>query len=422
MERSDLINIYQEAVRRNIIIENHNRKFKSLKEICELCGYPKPYPEQEKFFEFVLQDGVLELLGCRGVGKTVFTTIIASVYLIYNYDQSVIIFTQGRDRALQLCKEISFCLGKLGIKKVKDTGQSIRTNTKTGKEDSLFATTINSTSKRGQHPDKIFMDDPQTVDNISARDMERIHNNYQEILALCKNIVVIGQPIRSLDLYDTLRSKVKTYEVPWGRIPELDHDLDALRAAGMPEAKIAANYFLDISQDVTMPFQLIKHITDYPNQESVAFLDPSIKTGGDYTAITCATEWFAGMAFVGDMWQKSWDKCCDEILGLCISYRVKILIVETNVAGDVATTMLSDLLRPHGIKVVGRHTKTNKLARIMAAGAKAEKLFASKLSSPLYLGNIENFQDGVKHDDAPDSLASLLEYLNIITIKDDLWG
>ena len=74
-------------------------------------------------------------------------------------------------------------------------------------------------------------------------------------------------------------------EVPHGSIPELDHDLEAQRLAGVSEESIQASYFLKVISEHLSPLDKIKYIDRYPPGDSIAFIDPSFE-GGDYTALS----------------------------------------------------------------------------------------------------------------------------------------
>src|SRR5690606_37878310 len=107
-----------------------------------------------------------------------------------------------------------------------------------GKDHSVSSITVGTSSIRGRHPKRIIMDDPVTEEDVSEATRKRVQRVYNELNKLRSNILVVGQPVHKLDLYGTLRPLLKKMEVPHGAIPELDHDLDAQRLAGVSEESI----------------------------------------------------------------------------------------------------------------------------------------------------------------------------------------
>lgn len=70
-----------------------------------------------------------------------------------------------------------------------------------------------------------------------------------------------------------------------------------------------------------------------------------------------------------------------------------------------------------GLGVSGRNTTSEKHARIVNAGTFAENIHISKKSDKLYIDHVTKYEYGAKFDDAPDSLASLLEWIGLVRPK-----
>jgi hypothetical protein len=205
-------------------------------------------------------------------------------------------------------------------------------------------------------------------------------------------------------------------EVPYGSIPELDHDLEAQRLAGVDEKSIQASYFLKIVSDGQAPFEKINYLDRYPVGDSVAFLDPSHK-GRDTSALTIMRQHFQGVAVVGFAAHRAWNHWLDEIVPKLLKFGVKKLCVECNGLGDQPVIMLRQLLQGKGIGVVGIDSTDNKHARIMAAGAYAHLIHLSKESDRAYTDQVVQYEYDAKFDDAPDSLATCLKWLGLIRGK-----
>jgi hypothetical protein len=206
-------------------------------------------------------------------------------------------------------------------------------------------------------------------------------------------------------------------EVPHGTIPQLDHDLEAQRLAGVSEDSIQASYFLTIKNEGSTPFDKIKYIDKFPVGDSaVAFIDPSY-TGGDYTALTIMKAHFEGVAVIGFTYKKAWNHCLEEMIPHLLRCNVKRLAFETNNLGDQPVTMLQGMLSGAGIGVVGKVSTLQKHSKIMSAGSFAHLIHLSRESDKIYTDQVAQYEYKSKHDDAPDSLASCLEWIGLIRGK-----
>lgn len=286
-----------------------------------------------------------------------------------------------------------------------------------GKDHSASAVTIKTVTLRGRHPKRVVMDDPVTEDDVSPATRKQVQRVYNEVHKLCSNVLVIGQPAHKEDLYGKIRGIIKTMEVPHGTIPELDHDLEAQRLAGVDEASISASYFLKVLSEGIAPFDKIKYIDAWPTGgTSVAFIDPSNK-GKDLTAVSIIKQYMQGVVVVGFTWKKAWNHCLDDMLPLLVKYGVGRVAFETNSLGDQPIEMLGRLFGPHKIGVVGRWSSLEKHSKIMAAGSYAHLIHLSKQSSKTYIEGVTQYEYGYEPDDAPDSLASCLEWIGLIRGK-----
>ncbi len=226
---------------------------------------------------------------------------------------------------------------------------------------------------------------------------------------------MIGQPVHKFDLYESLRPLLTKMEVPHGSIPELDHDLLAQRMAGVDEASIQASYFLNVVSESSSPFEKIRTLDKFPSGGSaVAFMDPSF-TGGDYTAISIVKAFMEGVAVVGFAYKKAWNHCLEDIAVNLAKYGVKRLCFETNSLGDQPLEILRSVF--NNVGVVGKPSNTNKHSRIMSAGTYSHLIHLSLESNQHYRDQVIKYEYKAAHDDAPDSLASCLEWIGLIRGK-----
>lgn len=414
LSREDLLNLIRNPAK--YLEQKGSVVKKSFVEFCLDAGYPEPYPKQIEMANFGINENVARLLlGARGYGKTDYAVICRVAYKIYlDPKYTFLIMTKSKERNAAILNEILQACIKNGVAFEKMNSNFIRVLGHKGKDHSVSAVTVRTISLRGRHPDEIIMDDPVTEDDTSEATRTLIEKKYNELFKLCKNLFIIGQPAHKYDLYAKLRGLIKTMEVPHGTIPQLDHDLEAQRLAGVDEASISASYHLKILAEGATPFDNIKYVDYFPSQSSVAFIDPASE-GTDSTALSIITKQMEGIFVVGFKWRKAWNHCLDDIAPLLQKYQVGKLCFETNSLGEQPLDILRQVFGTTG--VVGRKSHTNKHARIMAAGAYAHMIHLSKESMKSYLDEVVQYEYGAKHDDAPDSMATGFEWIGLIRGK-----
>lgn len=387
-------------------------------EFCVEAGYPEPFAKQIEMAAFHSDETVTRLLlGARGYGKTDYITILSTAYQIYLNPEleTNLIITKSKERNASMLREIQAACMKNGVLFDRANATHLRARGLHGKDHSVSAVTIKTVTLRGRHPKRVVMDDPVTEDDVGEATRLHVERVYNEVMKLTQNVLIIGQPAHQNDLYGKLRGIIKTMEVPHGSIPQLDHDLVAQKLAGVSEASISASYFLKVLTEGTTPFDGVKYIEHMPSTASVAFIDPS--EGGDYTAVTILTGYMGGngVAVVGFVYKKAWHHTLDDLRKKFMQYNVQRVCFETNSTG----TQPLDLLRQSwpGMGVVGHRAVNNKHARIMAAGAMAEWIHLSRESDKTYIQHVTQYEYRSKYDDAPDSLASCLEWVGLVRGK-----
>lgn len=391
---------------------------KSFVEFCQTANYPLPYPKQVEMTQFGMNEMVPRLLlGARGYGKTDYVVILGVAYELYlnPLESTNLLMTKSRERNAAMLGEIYNACVLNGVTFEKNTATCLRVFGLHGKDHSVSAVTVKTVSLRGRHPKRVIMDDPVTEDDTSEATRLLVEKKWNEVNKLVSNVLIIGQPAHKFDLYAKLRPLLKTMEVPHGSIPELDHDLEAQRLAGVDESSIQASYFLKIIAEGTTPFDNVKYIDKFPTGDAVAFIDPSSE-GGDYTALSIIKAHMQGVAVVGFVFKKAWNHCLDELAAEMLKYNVKRIAFETNALGDMPIDILRSLpaFKEKGIGVVGRKSSTNKHARIMAAGTYAHMIHLSKESHKKYIDHVVQYEYTSKFDDAPDSLATGLIWIGLI--------
>jgi hypothetical protein len=389
---------------------------KTFEEFCQRAGYPIPYLKQLEMQQFGMEETAPRLLlGSRGYGKTDYVVILGVAWKIYNDRKwRVLLITKSDQKNAAILGEISKALLANGVALEKDSASAIRVNGLLGKDHSIASVSLGSASLRGRHPDQVIMDDPVTEEDVSEAVRKRAERVYNECMKLTQNVLVIGQPVHKFDLYEFLRgltNGIKKLEVAHGTIPELDHDIEAMRLAGVSEESISASYFLKVISESGNPMENVKYLDKFPPGSCVAFIDPSFE-GGDYTAMSVVKAHFDGVAVYGKVWKRAWFNLMDEFQAVVNEKGVQKLCFETNCLGEQPVLLLRDLLE--GVIVTGRRTTGNKHSRIMAAGAFAHLIHLCRDSDPKYTAQVVKYEFGAKNDDGPDSLASCLEWIGLI--------
>lgn len=392
---------------------------------CMAHGYPRPYPKQKQMALFVLANGPRLLLGSRGYGKTDYAVICAVAWdLLKNPAGTWLIVTKEKERGKDILCEIARLLTESGKQLVRNNSQLLTLSGHTGKDPNVAVLPLRSKSFRGRHPGHIICDDMITPDDVSKAERAKVEAVLAELMKLTQNVVLIGQPAHAKDIYAKMRKLdgVKKMEVPYGQIPQLDHNLEAQRAAGISEASIQASYFLKISESERMPFAQLEFANFFPSGTCAGFIDPSHE-GNDYTAFAMTARNFDQLVIAGFAWQKAWDDCLEEIVAAMKAFNCVCFAFETNGVGKHPLMVLKEA----GANVEGWKSTTNKHARIMNAAAYRQILKlctflppdlntpAFKEAQTAFNNMVVDYEYKAEHDDAPDALANLLMYIGVLT-------
>lgn len=152
----------------------------------------------------------------------------------------------------------------------------------------------------------------------------------------------------------------------------------------------------------------------------VGYYDPAFtEDSGDYSALTIGYE-SGGKIYIirGEVWRKQWDASRETIANLCRSLGVSLLGFEKNGAQIVAAKNLPTDIN---VRLVNNHK--NKHVRIQTyAKDNWHKIIFHSSISEAYLRQLISYSDIDKvHDDAPDSLAGLVELLTNRVQVTQLW-
>lgn len=272
----------------------------------------------------------------------------------------------------------------------------------------LLAMGIGS-SLTGKHFDFVFTDDIVNVeDRTSKAEREKTKLVYQELQNV-KNrggrIYNSGTPWHKDDCFTLMPNIVRYDCYQTGLITE--EELSELRQK-MTNSLFAANYEL-------------KHIADeevlFPNpvtnaepslaEQGIAHIDAAYG-GEDYTAFTIVKKQDGKYYVFGKLWHKHVDDCTDEIISLRAAFNAGKIYCETN--GDKG--YLAKALRQRGERVAPYPEKMNKFLKITSylKGEWQNVVFVAG-TDQAYIDQVVEYNENAEHDDAPDSLASMIRVL-----------
>lgn len=275
----------------------------------------------------------------------------------------------------------------------------------------------------GKHYDRIFTDDiVNKKDRVSRAERENTKLVYQELQNV-KNrggrIFSTGTPWHKDDCF-TLMPNIRKFDVyTTGLITEAQRE--ELKQS-MTRSLFAANYELRHIAEEDVIFD--SPVTGYePSavKQGDCHIDASYG-GEDYTAFTICrkgklqigTNEIDGSPiyderlkfFVyGRLWQKHIDDVEDEIIRIRKHFMAGRIACETN--GDKG--YLAKELRAKGERVISYHEDTNKYYKITTylKSVWRDVIFV-KGTDEEYINQICDFNENAEHDDAPDSLASIV--------------
>jgi len=304
--------------------------------------------------------------------------------------------------------ELAYALWNIELKLVKDSVFEIDTNIKQStKGGSQLIGTGSKSSLTGKHSDIIITDDIINLDDrISKAHREKTKMVYQELQNI-KNrggrIINTGTPWHKEDAFTLMPNKHVFDCYSTGLIS--DAELQEIRDS-MSSSLFAANYELKHIADKDAMFTNCK-IDDGSNTEKiyngVCHIDASYG-GGDGTAFTiikeCKEE---NIIYVyGELKQNHVDDVLDGLEAKREFYKAGTLYNETNGDKGYLNKAIQSPKKPY-------HEKMNKYIKI-STHLKGEwyRIVFIKGTCKDYINQILDYTENSSHDDAPDSLASLI--------------
>lgn len=266
-----------------------------------------------------------------------------------------------------------------------------------------------SGSLTGKHFDIIFTDDIVNVqDRISKAERDHTKIIYQELQNI-KNrggrIFNTGTPWHKEDCFCLMPPAQRFDCYQTGLISK-----DALRSIrdSMTASLFAANYELrHIASDDVIFCDPVTGADPALAQQGICHIDAAYG-GEDYTAFTICNKKGGNYYVFGKLWRKNVDDCTTEIIKYRKALNAGGIYCEDN--GDKG--YLARDLRQKGERCATYHESMNKFVKITSY-LKAEwkhVVFVAGTDQE-YINQICDYTETAEHDDAPDSLASIVRKL-----------
>lgn len=265
-------------------------------------------------------------------------------------------------------------------------------------------------SLTGKHFDRVFTDDIVNVlDRVSKAERERTKLIYQELQNI-KNrggrIFNTGTPWHEEDAFSIMPEPIKfdCYQTGLISPQELAEIKDSMLAS-----LFAANYELRhiASEKVIFPDPRTGGDPRNVQQSNYCHIDAAYG-GEDYTAFTICRKADGVYWVFGKLWHKHVDQCEDEIIELRRRFNAGKIWCEENADKGY----LAKELRRRGERVATYWEDTNKFLKITSylKGEWKHVVFVEGTDAE-YIRQVMDYNEDAEHDDAPDSLASIVRIL-----------
>ena len=299
------------------------------------------------------------------------------------------------------------CIYGVDLRLTKQNATEINTNLSADiKGTSQLVGMGTGSSLTGKHFDRIFTDDIVNLqDRMSKAERDRIKGIYQELHNV-KNrggrIYNTGTPWHRDDAF-SIMPKPETWDCySTGLIDDVE--LEEIRSK-MTASLFSANYELKHIADDDVIFTTPQTGADSALVEQGECHVDAAYGGEDYTAFTICRKYEGKYYVLGKCWRKHVDDVQDEIIALRKAFNAGKISCENN--GDKG--YLGKALRTKGERVNIYHEKMNKYIKITSyLKAEWKNVIFVAGTDEEYINQICDYNEHCEHDDAPDSLASLI--------------
>lgn len=360
------------------------------------------------------------LLAHRGSYKTTCLSVAFVIIMILYPNENIIFTRKTDDDVKEIINQVSKMLKSFLVRYIvnKIYGVELKLT-----EDSAFAVTTNlmtatkgasqllgagiKTSLTGKHADRVFTDDIVNIkDRISKAERDVIKTFYQELENI-KNrdgrIFNTGTPWHKEDAINTLMPNHKVFDCYTTGLIDREK-LEQIRKKMTPSL-FAANYELKHIADGDALFTNPTFTNDVGLiKGGRSHIDASYG-GADGTAFTIVKKDKDKYYVLGKRWNKHVDNCLNEVQELHNHYLSGSIICERNADKGY----LSKELLNRGFIADDYQENMNKYIKISTYLRKNwNNIIFLEDTDPDYINEILDYTEDAEHDDAPDSLASML--------------
>lgn len=366
------------------------------------------------------------LQASRGTYKTTSVSVVLALIIILRPNKRTMFMRKTDDDIKEVIKTVQKilldahtqylvqCIYGVSIKLLTSSVSEITTNLTTDIRGTAQLVGIGTGSSiTGKHFDYIFTDDIVNVtDRVSKAERDRTKLVYQELQNI-KNrdgrIYNTGTPWHQDDAF-SIMPKPERYDCYNEQIREIisEAELENLRNH-MLRSLFAANYELRFvaSEDVIFANPQTGADPAILQQAKYCHIDAAYG-GEDFTAFTICKK-INGIYYVyGRLWQRHVDDVMDEVISIRKSFNALWIHCEDN--GDKGY-LAKELMR-RGEKAIKYHESMNKFLKITSyLKSEWDKVVFVAGTDNAYIQQICDYNEDAEHDDAPDSLASLVRIL-----------
>lgn len=383
----------------------------------------KEYPHNEWMQNILYGNGDYTLMAHRGSYKSSCLSVCIALIMVL-YPQDNIIFLRKADndvsemvrmviKALEsnFVKDLAHVLYGINLKILESSQSAVTTNLflSASGASQLIGIGLKS-SITGKHANIVITDDICNVsDRISKAERERTKIQYQELQNICNRggrIINLGTKWHKDDVFNLMKN-INTYDYKATQLIS-DTDIAELKDSMLPSL-FACNYELKIiaSEDVIFTNPVTGGDPAKVQQSNYCHIDAAYN-GEDSTAFTICRKTEGKYYVFGKLWRKHVDDCEDEIIGYRKSFNAGKIYCETNADKGY----LAKDLRSRGERVVDYPETTNKFIKITSyLKAEWRNIVFVEGTDAEYIEQITEYNENADHDDAPDSLASIIRVL-----------
>ena len=373
--------------------------------------------------KFILKKDDQTLLAHRGSYKTTCLSIALALMVIVRPKENIIFLRKTDTDVVEIIKQIAKMLEQPIMQEIAKElwDEDLILTTKSVSE---INTTLNMSSRgvsqiigmgigtsiTGKHGDIIVTDDIVNVkDRLSKADRDRTKSAYME-LENVKNrsgrFINTGTPWHKEDAITTMPN-VTRYDCYSTGLISMD-ELKQLRQK-MTTSLFSANYELKHIADEEAMFTSPKYFKDDQKlYQGISHIDAAYG-GDDRTAYTVASRIGNDFYVFGKLWARHVDDCLTQIQAYQGHFRAGTIYNELN--GDKGYLNKELILR--GMYGSPYFEKENKYIKIATKLRKNwVNVYFHEDTDHDYINEILDYTENAEHDDAPDSLASILRVLD----------